>query len=132
MEIRDEIIAPDLIIEMSATPVFTSENINARVSVEPTDVINEGIIKKEIIINDKIVELIEKEDSEKTSELLVLESAYFKEEELKRRYKKLYDDGETTSLITPLTLIQIPNSNYGEEKRITIEKFLEKNNNRKW
>lgn len=126
MEIRDEIIAPDLTIEMSATPVFTSENINARVSVEPTDVINEGMIKKEIIINDKIAELIEKEDSEKTSELLVLESAYFKEEELKRKYKKLYDDGETTSLITPLTLIQIPNSNYGEEKRITIEKFLEK------
>lgn len=126
MEIRDEIIAPDLTIEMSATPVFTSGNINARVSVEPTDVINEGMIKKEIIINDKIAELIEKEDSEKTSELLVLESAYFKEEELKKRYKKLYDDGETTSLITPLTLIQIPNSNYGEEKRITIEKFLEK------
>ena len=125
MEIRDEIIAPDLTIEMSATPVFTSENINARVSVEPTDVINEGMIKKEIIINDKIAELIEKEDSEKTSELLVLESAYFKEEELKRRYKKLYDDGETTSLITPLTLIQIPNSNYGEEKRIAIEKILE-------
>lgn len=125
MEIRDEIIAPDLTIEMSATPVFTSENINARVSVEPTDVINEGMIKKEIIINEKIAELIEKEDSEKTSELLVLESAYFKEEELKRRYKKLYDDGETTSLITPLTLIQIPNSNYGEEKRISIEKFLE-------
>ena len=125
MEIRDEIIAPDLTIEMSATPVFTSENINARVSVEPTDVINEGMIKKEIIINDKIAELIEKEDSEKISELLVLESAYFKEEELKRRYKKLYDDGETTNLITPLTLIQIPNSNYGEEKRIAIEKFLE-------
>lgn len=125
MEIRDEIIVPDLTIEMSATPVFTSENINARVSVEPTDVINEGMIKKEIIINDKIAELIEKEDSEKTSELLVLESAYFKEEELKRRYMDLYNSGETTSLITPLTLIQIPNSNYGEEKRIAIETFLE-------
>lgn len=125
IEIRDEIIIPNLTIEMSATPVFTSENINARVSVEPTEVINEGMIKKEIIINDKIAELIEKEESEKTSELLVLESAYYKEEELKRRYKKLYDDGEITSLITPLTLIQIPNSNYGEEKRIAIEKFLE-------
>lgn len=125
MEIRDEIIKPNLTIEMSATPVFNSENINARVSVEPTDVITEGMIKKEIIINDKIAELIEKEESEKTSELLVLESAYFKEEELKRRYKKLYDNGETSSLITPLTLIQIPNSNYGEEKRAVIEKFLE-------
>lgn len=124
MEIRDEIISPSLTIEMSATPVFTSENINARVFVEPTDVINEGMIKKEIIINDKIAETIEKEKEEKTSELLVLESAYSKEEELKRRYKKLYDNGETTKLITPLTLIQIPNSNYGEEKRITIENFL--------
>ena len=125
MEIRDEIISPNLTIEMSATPVFTSENINARVSIDATDVINEGMIKKEIIINDKIGELIEKEDSEKTSELLVLESAYFKEEELKRRYAELYNNGETTELITPLTLIQIPNSTYGEEKRIAVEKFLE-------
>ncbi len=45
-EKRDEIIAPNLTIEMSATPVFNSENINARVYVEPTDVINEGMIKK--------------------------------------------------------------------------------------
>ena len=50
---------------MSATPVFNSENINARVYVEPTDVINEGMIKKEIIINDKIAEAIEKEENEK-------------------------------------------------------------------
>ena len=124
MEIRDEIISPDLTIEMSATPVFTAENINSRIVVDSTDVINEGMIKKEIIINDKIADLIEHEESEKTSELLVLESAYFKEEELKKRYAKMYNNGETTNLITPLTLIQIPNSSYGEEKRNTIEKFL--------
>ena len=123
-EIRDEIIAPNLTIEMSATPVFNSENINARVYVEPTDVINEGMIKKEIIINDKIAEAIEKEENEKSSESLVLESAYYKEEELKKRYQKLYNEGETKNLITPLTLIQIPNSNYGEEKRAAVEKFL--------
>lgn len=125
MEIRDEIICPDLTIEMSATPVFTSNNIDVRVSVEPTDVINEGMIKKEIIINDKIAELIEKEESEKTSELLVLESAFYKQEELKKRYQKLYEEGEITSSITPLTLIQIPNSNYGEEKKNAIERFFE-------
>ena len=123
-EIRDEIIAPNLTIEMSATPVFNSENINARVYVEPTDVINEGMIKKEIIINDTIAEAIEKEENEKSSESLVLESAYYKEEELKKRYQKLYNEGETKNLITPLTLIQIPNSNYGEEKRAAVEKFL--------
>ena len=65
MEIRDEIISPDLTIEMSATPVFTAENINSRIVVDSTDVINEGMIKKEIIINDKIADLIEHEESEK-------------------------------------------------------------------
>lgn len=124
MEIRDEIISPDLTIEMSATPVFTTENMNARVVVEPTDVINEGMIKKEIIINDKIAKIIEKEESEKTSERLVLESAYYKEEELKERYKNAFKNNETKELITPLTLIQIPNSSYGEEKKEVIEKFL--------
>lgn len=124
MEIRDEIISPDLTIEMSATPVFTAENMNARVVVEPTDVINEGMIKKEIIINDKIAKIIEKEESEKTSERLVLESAYYKEEELKERYKNAFKNNETKELITPLTLIQIPNSSYGEEKKEVIEKFL--------
>ena len=124
MEIRDEIISPDLTIEMSATPVFTAENMNARVVVEPTDVINEGMIKKEIIINDKIAKIIEKEESEKTSERLVLESAYYKEEELKERYKNAFKNNETKELITPLTLIQIPNSSYGEAKKEVIEKFL--------
>lgn len=124
MEIRDEIISPDLTIEMSATPVFTAENMNARVVVEPTDVINEGMIKKEIIINDGIAEIIEKEESDKTSERLVLESAYYKEEELKERYKNAFKNNETKELITPLTLIQIPNSSYGEAKKEVIEKFL--------
>ncbi len=124
LEIRDEIIKPDLTIEMSATPILTN-NMNARVVVEPNDVINEGMIKKEIIINDKIAELIAKEDEEKTSELLVLESAYYKQEELKKRYESLYEKDECKTKITPLTLIQLPNSSYGEEKRITVEKFLE-------
>lgn len=125
MEIRDQIIQPELTIEMSATPVFTANNLNARVEVVPTDVINEGMIKKEIIINDKIEELIKNEDNETTSELLILESAFAKEEELKKRYEIAYKNKETTERITPLTLIQIPNSAFGESKRIAVEKFLE-------
>lgn len=125
LEIRDEIIKPDLTIEMSATPILTN-NMNAKVEVDPTDVINEGMIKKEIIINDRIAELIEKENEEKTSELLVLESTYYKQEDLKKRYEKIYELDESKTKITPLTLIQLPNSSYGEEKRITVEKFLEK------
>ena len=61
LEIRDEIIQPDLTIEMSATPILTG-NMNAKVEVDPTDVINEGMIKKEIIINDKIAEIIKNEE----------------------------------------------------------------------
>ena len=124
LEIRDEIIQPDLTIEMSATPILTG-NMNAKVEVDPTDVINEGMIKKEIIINDKIAEIIKNEEEEKTSELLVLESAYYKQEELKQRYNELYRNGECKTKITPLTLIQLPNSSYGEQKRESVEKFLE-------
>lgn len=124
LEIRDEIIKPDLTIEMSATPILTG-NMNAKVEVDPTDVINEGMIKKEIIINDKIAEIIKNEEEEKTSELLVLESAYYKQEELKQRYNELYKNGECKTRITPLTLIQLPNSSYGEQKRESVEKFLE-------
>lgn len=124
MEIRDEIIQPELTFEMSATPAFKDENVNTRVVVDPKDVIEEGMIKKEVIINDKIAEIIEKEENETTSENLVLESAYYKEEELKRRYEKAYERGETEQKIVPLTLIQIPNSAYGDAKREKIEEFL--------
>lgn len=124
LKIRDEIIKPDLTIEMSATPILTG-NMNAKVSINPIDVINEGMIKKEIIINDKIAEIIKNEEEEKTSELLILESAYYKQEELKRRYNELYKIGECKTKITPLTLIQLPNSSYGEQKKESVEKFLE-------
>jgi superfamily II DNA or RNA helicase len=124
LEIRNEIIQPNLTIEMSATPILTN-NMNTRVEVDPVDVINQGMIKKEIIINDKIAEIIKNEEEEKTSELLVLESTYYKQEELKRRYDELYNSGECKTKITPLTLIQLPNSSYGEQKRESVEKFLE-------
>lgn len=124
LKIRDRIIKPDVTIEMSATPILTG-NMNAKVEVNPLDVINEGMIKKEIIINDKIAEIIKNEEEEKTSELLVLESAYYKQEELKRRYNELYKNGECKTKITPLTLIQLPNSLYGEQKKESVEKFLE-------
>jgi len=126
LEIRDEIIKPELTFEMSATPVIKS--YNSLVKVEPIDVINAGMIKKEVIINDKIADTIEIEDSEKTSEQLVLETAYRKEEELKKRYENLFENGEIKNRIVPLTLIQIPNSTYGEEKKESVIKFLEQHN----
>ena len=66
-EIRDEIIIPDLTIEMSATPVLTND-MQARVLVDPTKVISEGMIKKEIIINKDIDKIV---DNEMDSEQLI-------------------------------------------------------------
>ena len=123
MEIRDEIIKPELTFEMSATPVIS--DYKSIVDVNPTDVINAGMIKKEIIINDGIAEAIENEDDEKTSEQLVLETAFKKQEELKIRYSKLFESDEIKNRIVPLTLIQIPNSTYGDEKKDAVIKFLE-------
>ena len=114
-EIRDEIIIPDLTIEMSATPVLTND-MQARVVVNPTDVIAEGMIKKEIIINQDIDKVV---DDEMDSERLILESAYQKREELVKKYK------EQGTNVNPLVLIQIPNSTAGELKKESTIKFLE-------
>lgn len=114
-EIRDEIIVPDLTIEMSATPVLIN-NMHAKVEVNPTHVISEGMIKKEIIINQDIEKIV---DDEIDSERLILESAYQKREELAKKYK------EQGTNINPLVLIQIPNSTAGELKKESSMKFLE-------
>lgn len=117
-EIRDEIIKPFLTIEMSATPVLT-EDMSTRVSVDSNKVIEEGMIKKEIIINDSIDKI---EDDEITSEKLILESAWQKRKELQNYYKKLKVN------ITPLVLIQLPNSSAGEAKKDAIYEFLKEKN----
>ena len=114
-EIRDEIIIPDLTIEMSATPVLTND-MQARVVVNPSDVISEQMIKKEIIINNDIDKIV---DNEMDSERLILESAYQKREELAKKYQ------EQGTNINPLVLIQIPNASAGELKMEATIKFLE-------
>ena len=119
-EIRDNIIKPELTIEMSATPVLM--NGAYPVVVKPNDVINEGMIKKEIIINQDIDKI---DDDEFDSETLILESAYIKEEYLKEKYKEALSNEETSNKITPLVLIQLPNSVAGEEKKENVLKFLE-------
>lgn len=122
-EIRDNIIKPEITIEMSATPVLM--NGAHPVKVNPVDVIDEGMIKKEIIINKNIEDVV-KIDDELNSESLILESAYQKQEELKQKYIEAFENGETNSKITPLVLIQIPNAIEGEEKKENALSFLEK------
>lgn len=114
-ELRDDIIKPFLTIEMSATPSLSSD-MQMRISVCPNDVIEEGMIKKEIIINKDIAQI---SSDELSSQQLILESAYQKREYLKSLYEKCYSN------VNPLVLIQLPNSEAGEIKKKAVLEFLE-------
>jgi len=119
-ELRDEINA-DVILEMSATPKIKPDQRDlARgsagfVFVEPKDVIDEGMIKKELIINEKIDEIT---DDETDSQEVVLQTAYKKRLELKILFEK------EKANINPLVLVQIPTAEAGEDKIKAVRKFL--------
>lgn len=123
-ELRD-LIGADIVIEMSATPrrplqeaSFTQELARGGagyVIVEPKDVIDEGMIKKELIINEDIEKIAA---SEEDSQQAVLEAAYRKRLELKKAFEK---EG---SRINPLVLVQIPSADAGEQKIEAVKKFL--------
>jgi type III restriction enzyme len=119
-ELRDEINA-DVILEMSATPRITPDprdlarGTAGYVFVEPKDVIDEGMIKKELIINEKIDEIT---DDEADSQEVVLQTAYKKRLELKKLFEK------EKANINPLVLVQIPTAEVGEDKIKAVRKFL--------
>lgn len=114
IELREDIIKPAITLEMSATPALNQ--YDKLVKVNPNDPISEGLIKKEIIINQDINEINE---NELNSQELVMESAYKKRLELKKAYE---DIGVN---INPLVLVQLPNSDEGDIKREFVEKFLQ-------
>lgn len=113
-EIRD-LIGADLTIEMSATPTFVRGEYQEEVVVPPSEVVAEGMIKKEIVINEDIDTIA---DDEITSQELVMEMAWHKRSELQKMYKAAELD------INPLVLVQIPNGDEGTDKRDFVEKFL--------
>lgn len=121
-ELRDEINA-DIILEMSATPKINPDpkdlarHTAGYVFVEPKDVIEAGIIKKELIINEKIDKIAK---SESDSQAVVLESAYQKRLELKKLFEAEGSD------INPLVLIQIPTAEAGKDKMEAVKMFLSK------
>jgi type III restriction enzyme len=115
LELRDEIVNADLTIEMSATPISQGGEYNEKVVVQSNDVIEEGMIKKEIIINEDIDQI---NDDEITSQELVMQAAFQKREELKQLYQNINVD------INPLVLVQLPSSEAGEEKKEFVESFL--------
>ena len=115
------VINADVTLEMSATPKIqpSAQDItkgNAKfVYVDPKDVIEQGMIKKEIVINQDLEKLV---DDEKTSQDIIMEAAYNKRLELKEAYQKAGSD------INPLCLIQLPNEEAGQAKKEIIEAFL--------
>lgn len=123
-ELRDEIDA-NIVLEMSATPKFEPKNRDIQIGlagfvyVEPQVVIQEGMIKKEIIINDSLEKIM---DDEIDSQEIVLRAAFVKREEIKRAYEELNTD------INPLVLIQIPNSEAGDVKAQQVIDFLYQKN----
>jgi len=112
-EIR-EIINADLTLEVSATPILTSKT-DEIVKIGSNEVIEQEMIKKEIIINEGIDDV-----KAKDSQDLVLEASYRKRLELKDLFEK------EKSNINPLVLIQIPTSQAGEDKIKVIKQFLNK------
>lgn len=114
IELR-ELIDADLTIEMSATPALKDGQYNEKVEVDSNSVVEEGMIKKEIIVNEAIDKI---DDDDFTSQELIMEVAFSKRLQLK---KLLTEEGAD---INPLCLIQIPTGQDGEDKRDFIESFL--------
>lgn len=112
LEFKNTILEPNMTIEMSATPLTKPD-----VTVDPERVIDEGMIKESIIVNEGIDESLIVDD-DITSEELVLEFGYKKRLELIEEYKKVGAN------INPLVLIQIPNKEQGDEKIMVIQDFL--------
>lgn len=112
-EFINTIIIPNIVLEMSATPL----NNHIDVEIEAQKVVDEGMIKEDVIVNQGI----NKEDktlAEQDSELLVLQKGYDKRQEIVEEYNKL------NIAVNPLVLIQIPNVDEGEAKKLAIKDFL--------
>ena len=103
----------DMTLNVSATPSIRS---NYYYDVDHRDVINEGMIKEELVINPHFTEI--KVDSDSVDEL-VIKQALQKRDELKEQFEAEGSD------INPLMLIQLPNkSATNDDKRGQIVKIL--------
>lgn len=93
----NEVVKPSLVLEVSATP-----RMNPTIEISYDEVIESGLIKKEIIINN---DLAKKADEGHDVLENLVDTALTKQVELKKKY----EEEETT--INPLVLIQLPNEN---------------------
>lgn len=96
-ELIKNFIKPVLQIEVSATP--DSKDFDQYVKVEIQDVIKEGMIKKEVLVNESLSDLA---DSDSETDKIILDLAFYKQRQLLNAY-----DSEWSN-VKPLVLIQLP------------------------
>jgi type III restriction enzyme len=119
-ELKDEFDA-HVVLEVSATPKLVPDAFAIKngtgdvIQVSAADVIEEGLIKKDIIINQG---LDDKSLTGKDSQTVVLERAYEKRIEILNAFNEIQAE------INPLVLIQIPNAEEGDLKIEAIVNFL--------
>ena len=119
-ELKDEFDA-HVVLEVSATPKLIPDAFSVKngtgdiVQVSAADVIEEGLIKKDIIINPG---LDDKSLVGMDSQTVVLEKAFEKRLEIVKAFNEINVD------INPLVLIQIPNAEEGDLKIEAITNFL--------
>ena len=115
-----EDIGPKITIEVSATPQL--KGVFRGVEVELKDVKDEGMIKKEIVINPGFENFkLDKKLADKTADEIVVEAGLKKRAELAKLYEA---EGAN---INPLMLIQIPDSRKGLiDKKDSVVQLLGK------
>jgi type III restriction enzyme len=99
-------LGPKVTVEVSATPQIKSDYI---VPVKIEDVRKEGMIKKEVVVNDGFENyVIDKRKSDESADELILRSAI----EKRNKLQKILDKKENSS-VNPLLLIQLPDNKKG-------------------
>ena len=111
---------PKVTVEVSATPQIKSDDI---VSVKIEDVRKEGMIKKEVVVNDGFESyVIDKRKSDESADELILRSAIEKRNELQKILEK-----KEKSSANPLLLIQLPDNKRGvPDKKEDVLRLLSK------
>lgn len=113
-------IEPKITIEVSATPQINIAN--RIVEVDRADVRDEGMIKKEVIVNEGFESYeIDKRKNDETADEIVLKAALKKRLELSKQFESL------GSGVNPLLLIQLPDTRQGmSDKKTEVLALLKK------
>ncbi|MCJ7805044.1 DEAD/DEAH box helicase family protein [Patescibacteria group bacterium] len=113
-------IAPKVTIEVSATPQIS--DANRIVDVDREDVRDEGMIKKEVVVNEGFENYeIDSRKADETADEIVLKAGLNKRAQLQKQFESLKAN------VNPLLLIQLPDTRRGmTDKKVEIIALLKK------